>query len=120
MEEKRRFVRVDWPIVVKYKTIEEPYTEDQIVGKDICEGGISFTVYERLTKGVKLELEIYAPFDSLPIFAKGDIVWIKRISEEHAKTFEVGISFFYIDPHDHKRLKMYIEKELSNKKLSGD
>lgn len=44
MQEKRKFVRISWPVVVKYKTLEEPFTEDQIVGSDISEGGVAFTV----------------------------------------------------------------------------
>ena len=58
MEEKRRFVRIGWSIVVQYKTLEEPFTKDQIVSKDVSEGGVSFTVYERLTKGTKLDIQI--------------------------------------------------------------
>ena len=40
MEEKRNFVRIKWPVIVQYKTTEEPYTEDQGFSKDISEGGI--------------------------------------------------------------------------------
>lgn len=112
MEEKRKFVRITWPIIVLYKTLEEPHTGDQIVGKDISEGGVCFTVYERLTKGTILEVQIYFPSDTMPIFGKGEVVWIKRIGAEHAKTFEVGVAFTYIEPRDQKRLKMYIENEM--------
>ena len=116
MKEKRKFVRIEWPVVVQYKTLEEPCTQDQIVGKDISEGGICFIVYERLTKGTKLDLEIQVPFDSMPIFAKGTVAWIKKVGEEHTRTFEAGVSFIEMDPRDQKRLKMYIENEIRSKK----
>lgn len=116
MEEKRRFVRIEWPIIVQYKALEEPSTQDQIVGRDISEGGVSFTVYERLPKGTMLDMQIQVPFDSMPLFAKGSIVWVKKVGEEHAKTFEVGVGFTEIDPRDQKRLKMYISKEMKEKK----
>lgn len=112
MEEKRRFVRIEWPVVVQYKTLEEPFTEDQIVGRNISEGGVSFIVYERLQKDTKLDIEIQVPFDSLPVFAKGRIAWVKKIGEKHAKTFEVGIEFTEIDLYDKERLKMYIDNEI--------
>lgn len=114
MEENRRFVRIEWPVVVKYKTIEEPYAQDQIVGKDISEGGARFIVYERLIKGTKLDMQLEVPFDSMPISAKGEVAWIKKIGEESAKTFEVGVLFKEMDPQDQKRLRVYIQNEIKN------
>jgi c-di-GMP-binding flagellar brake protein YcgR len=112
MQEKRRFVRIEWPVVVQYKALEEPSTQDQIVGRDISEGGVSFTVYERLTKGTKLDMQVQFPFDSMPIFAKGEIAWIRKAGEEHSKAFEIGVSFIEVDSKDKKRFKMYIENEI--------
>lgn len=120
MEEKRRFVRIQWPIVVQYKTLDEPYTSDQIVGKDISESGVCFTVYERLLKGTRLDIQIQTPFDSLPIFAKGKIAWIRKIGEEHAKTFEVGLEFTEVDPKDKKRLKLYIDNEIKIRRIQPE
>lgn len=116
MQEKRKFVRIDWPVVVQYRTLEEPFTEDQIVGKDVSEGGISFIVYERLTKETMLDMQIQTPFDSLPIFAKGKVVWIRNVGGEHEKSFEIGIEFTEIDSRDQKRLKVYIENEIRQRK----
>ena len=120
MQEKRSFVRIDWPVIIRYKTLEEPYTEDHIRGKDISEGGVSFILYERLAKGTRLDLDIQVPFDSMPIFVKGDIAWIRQIGEEHAKTFEVGVSFSEVDEHDKRRLKMYIENEIKDRRMRAE
>ena len=117
MQEKRKFVRIQWPIVVQYKTLEEPYTKDQIVGNDISEGGVSFISYERLPKGTKLDIQIQVPFDSMPIFAKGEVVWVRNVGEEHEKTFEVGLEFLEVDPRDRKRLKTYIDNEIKEKRI---
>jgi c-di-GMP-binding flagellar brake protein YcgR len=115
MEEHRKFVRINWPIVVQYKTLQEPFTQDQIKGTDISEGGVRFVVYERLPKGSELDMQIQIPFDSMPIFAKGAIVWIKNIGEDHARAFEVGVSFTDVEPRDKKRLKMYIDNEMKER-----
>lgn len=117
MQEKRKFVRIQWPIVVQYKTLEEPYTKDQIVGSDISEGGVSFISYERLQKGTKLEMQIQVPFDSLPLFAKGKVAWVRTIGEEHEKTFEVGLEFLEVDPRDRNRLKTYLDNEIKEKRI---
>lgn len=116
MEENRKFVRIEWPVVIKYKTIEEPRTQDQIVGKDISEGGARFIVYERLTKGTKLDFQLEVPFDPMPISAKGEVSWIKKIGDENSKTFEVGVIFKGVSQNDQKRLKMYIENEIRERR----
>ncbi|MBU1061416.1 MAG: PilZ domain-containing protein [Candidatus Omnitrophica bacterium] len=120
MQEKRNFVRIEWPVIIQYKTLEEPYTEDHIRGKDISEGGVSFILYERLAKGTRLDLEIQVPFDSMPIFVKGDVAWIRQVSEEHAKTFEVGITFIDVDEKDQRRLKVYIENEIKERRSRSE
>ncbi len=116
MEEKRRFVRIEWPVLVHYKTLEDPATEDQIVAKAVSEGGVSFTVYEKLTKGTKLDMQIQVPFDSMPMFVKAKVVWIKKSAEELGKVFEVGVEFLEVDPRDQKRLKLYINNEIQSRK----
>ncbi|MFC1509062.1 PilZ domain-containing protein [Candidatus Omnitrophota bacterium] len=116
MEEKRRFVRIEWPVLVQYKTLEDPATEDQIVAKVISEGGVSFTVYEKLTKGTKLDMQIQVPFDSMPMFIKAKVVWIKKATEELGKAFEIGVEFLEVDPRDKKRLKLYINNEIQARK----
>lgn len=116
MEERRKFVRIDWPVVVKYKTIEEPRTNDQIVGKNISEGGVCFVAYERLGKGTRLDIQIEVPFDSMPIFARAEVMWSKKIGGEHEKMFEVGIMFYAINTEDQKRLRMYIENEIKDRR----
>jgi c-di-GMP-binding flagellar brake protein YcgR len=116
MEENRKFVRIEWPVIIKYKTVEEPSAQDQIVGKDISEGGARFIVYERLMKGTKLDIQLEVPFDSMPMLAKGEVSWIKKIGDEDSKIFEVGVVFKGISQIDQKRLKMYIENEIKERR----
>ncbi|MBU4311745.1 MAG: PilZ domain-containing protein [Candidatus Omnitrophica bacterium] len=119
MQEKRKFVRIEWPVVVHYKTLVEPFTKDQIISKNVSETGVLFTVYERLAKGTRLDMQIQTPFDSLPIFAKGEVVWIKEF-EEHRKIFEAGVNFIELNPEDRKRLKLYIDNEIRQRKSASD
>jgi c-di-GMP-binding flagellar brake protein YcgR len=118
MEESRKFIRIEWPVIIKYKTVEEPSAQDQIVGKDISEGGARFIVYERLMKGTKLNIQLEAPFDSMPMSVTGEVAWIKKIGDENSKMFEVGVVFKGINPADQKRFKMYIENEIKERRKS--
>jgi len=102
--------------VVKYKTLEEPFSEDQIVGRDISEGGVAFTVYERFAKGTILDLQITVPFDAMPIFAKAKVSWIKKLEAQHPGAYEVGAEFMEVDARDQKRFKLYIKEEIGKDK----
>lgn len=120
MKEKRKFVRIDWPVVVEYKTLEEPCTKDQVFGKNISMGGVSFIAYERLPKGAKLDMQLVLPFDSMPISAKAKVVWVEKIGEEAVKSFKVGVEFVKIDGRDEQRLDMYIGKEIKDRNIETD
>ncbi len=120
MQEKRKFVRIEWPVVVNYKTLEEPFTNDQIVGNNVSESGLSFVVYERLSKGTRLNIQLQTPFDSLPIFVKGEVVWIRDLADMRTKTFEIGVNFIEVNPGDQKRLKIYIDNEIKQHKSASD
>ena len=116
MDENRKFVRIEWPVIIKYKTVEEPRAQDQIVSKDISEGGARFIVYERFMKGTKLDIQLEVPFDSMPISATAEVMWIKKVGEENSKMFEVGVIFKTVNQNDQKRLKMYIENEIKERR----
>ncbi|MBU1912306.1 MAG: PilZ domain-containing protein [Candidatus Omnitrophica bacterium] len=116
MEENRKFVRIEWPVIIKYKTIEEPHIQDHTVSKDVSEGGARFVVYERLMKGTKLDIQLEVPFDSMPIFAKGEVAWIKKAGGEDSKAFEIGVIFTNVDSKEQKRLKQYIENEIKERR----
>jgi c-di-GMP-binding flagellar brake protein YcgR len=116
MEENRKYIRIDWPVIIKYKTVEEPKAQDQVVSKDVSEGGARFIVYERLARGTKLDIQLEAPFDSLPISITAEVAWIKRIGPEESKAFEIGVSFKSVNTNDQKRFKSYLENEIKDRK----
>ena len=118
MEERRKFVRIERPVIVKYTTLDEVCSEDQIVSSDISEAGVRFTVYERLAKGTMLNIELHLPFDSMPVLAEGSVVWINKVKEEPIKVFEVGVVFLEIGEWDLKRFKGYINNEIKKRDLT--
>ena len=105
MEEKRKYIRIEAPIVVTYKLKDKSRPGKKTITKDFSEGGIRFPVYEKLKIGAPLELYIDTPFDTIPIFAIGQIVWTKALStQEGREIYDVGVKFTQMRTFDKKRM----------------
>ena len=105
MEEKRKYIRIEAPIVVTYKIGGEHPITKKTITKDFSEGGIRFPVYEELKTGTPLELYIETPFDTIPIFATGQIVWTKALStKEGREIYDVGVKFTKMQTFEKKRM----------------
>jgi c-di-GMP-binding flagellar brake protein YcgR len=106
MKEKRKYVRIAVPLVVTYKVIGAPPINKKTVSKDFSEGGLRFTVYEKLDPGTTLELHIETPFDTIPISTNGQIVWIKSLGfrDKDRESYDVGVKFTEMQSFDRKRM----------------
>jgi len=114
MEEKRKFIRIAAPLVVVYKSVGKTFASKKTIAKDFSEDGIRFPVYEKLKVGAPLELHIELPFDTIPIFAKGRVVWSKALSsEEGSEIYDAGVQFTQMQAFDRKRLTQAARRFLS-------
>ncbi len=105
MQEKRKYIRIGAPVIVTYSMPKKQSGDRKAILKDFSEGGIRFPVYEKLKVGLQLKLNIEAPFDTIPIAAEGQIVWVKALSaQEGREIYDVGVQFIKIKPFDQKRL----------------
>ena len=112
MQEKRKYIRIEAPIVVTYKLDRESATKKTIT-KDFSEGGIRFPVYEKLDAGATLEMYIETPFDTIPIFAIGRVVWTKALSvKEGREIYDVGVQFTEMKSFDRKRISQTAKRFL--------
>jgi len=75
---------------------------------------LGFVTEKDIAETLAIQLEV--PFDSMPIFATGEVMWIKKVGEENSKMFEVGVVFKGVSQIDQKRLKMYIENEIKERR----
>ena len=117
MEEKRKYIRIQAPIIVTYKIQDQSSESKKAVCKDFSEGGVRFPVYEQININTPLEIYIETPFDTLPIFVKGRVVWIKPLSsKEGHELYEMGVEFTEINPFDKKRLVQTARAFLGMKK----
>ena len=114
MEEKRKYIRIEAPIVVTYKFSGKGTTTKKTITKDFSEGGIRFPVYEKLSIGTPLELYIETPFDTMPIYASGQIIWAKALSaKEGREIYDVGVKFTKMKTFDKKRMAQTTKNFLS-------
>jgi c-di-GMP-binding flagellar brake protein YcgR len=114
MEEKRKYIRIEAPIVVTYKLSGKKPVTKKTITKNFSEGGIRFPVYEKLNVGAPLELYIETPFDTIPISAAGQIVWTKALStEEGREIYDVGVKFTKMQTFEKKRMAQTTKHFLS-------
>ena len=105
MEEKRKYMRIEAPIVITYK-IGKIAKGKKSITRDFSEGGIRFPIYEKLKVGTPVQLYIETPFDTIPIAATGQVVWTKALSaQEGREIYDVGVMFTGMQAFDKKRME---------------
>lgn len=122
MQEKRKYVRANGLLNVKYK-IPTLQVEGKSLAVNISGGGIRIHVKTKLESTALpesktiIELEVTLPNDTLPIFAKGEIVW-SSITNTGRKEgfFDTGIKFIEIKDYDRDRIIKYVYSQLHREK----
>ena len=113
MEEKRKFVRLEAPIQVKYRISAKSNTQNKSLGKDISVSGVRMLVGEKMIPGTQLDLEINIPEYDKIIFATGEIVWQEETLIKQEVTHETGLKFVKIASEDQDKIGKYIYKQLN-------
>ncbi|MFH1478925.1 MAG: PilZ domain-containing protein [Candidatus Omnitrophota bacterium] len=93
MEEKRKFVRIELPVILQYNILNGLSGRGQALCSNISEGGASFTASSRLRKGETLKIELYSPFGNGLIFKDVNVVWVREEDSREYMKFRVGIAF---------------------------
>lgn len=124
MEEKRKYIRLNVPLNVKYRTLTPEPSEGKSKSKNISPEGMRIGLKCRLELGVELALIIEIPNESQPISAKGKVVWQKEITDAkpQEERFDTGLQLTYMDDFDKSRFFTYLYdlmyKMLENTQLS--
>lgn len=111
MEERRKFIRVIESLRITYKVMVPPNGTGECLTKSFGEGGISFTVQQKLNPGDVLELDIALPTLSGSIKATGQVVWVKEI-KQFTLRFMMGVKFIDITPFERDEVLNYIREKL--------
>lgn len=122
MDERRKFVRLNaaWP--VKFKITGSSKSGERTRTLNVGLGGVRFYTNAVLEIGTILELELFIPADSLPVFSRGRVVWQGRVvwrrelPEKDKWPLEIGVEFVGMDSYDLERLKDYIDNRIKKEK----
>ena len=102
-KERRKFVRLDASIDIKYKILKRGKWGETVT-KNISGEGLRLAVKEEIPPASILLLEIKLPVYPPSITAKGIVIWSKKD--------EVGIKFIKINPVDQTRIFKYIYEHI--------
>lgn len=110
--ERRRAVRLEIPLPVKYTAIPPHNHNSQSVTRNISKGGIQMLIYEKLNVGDIINLELKLDNKSEPITGQGQIVWLQDAPSESAKegkrVFISGIKFIDLNSKNEQKVSDFI------------
>ena len=107
MQERRRHIRVETPVLVEFPNPETMKTERSFT-QDVSETGLCFPTPVKLQVGQELPLTLELPFHNSTMHATGEILWIRETSRLGAPQYEVGVRFRWIEDPDRQRLTRHL------------
>ena len=103
-DDKRRCKRIRNYAAAQYLSAGGKWQEAGVY--DTSASGIRLITKSEFSCEDIIELKIYIPQESRPIFVKGKVVWVKEVVVQGKTTFHIGINFTEIDPSDSLRLSL--------------
>jgi c-di-GMP-binding flagellar brake protein YcgR len=107
MQERRRHIRVDTPVLVEFPNPETMKTERSFT-QDVSETGMRFPTAVKLQVGQQLALTLELPFHDATMHATADVVWIREVARLGAPHYDVGVRFRWIEDPDRHRLLRHL------------
>ncbi len=107
MQEKRRFIRIETPILVEFPSPGTMKTERSFT-QDVSESGIKFPTPVCLQVGQQLPLTLELPFSNASMQATGEVMWVREVSRLGSPQYEVGMRFQWIEDPDRQRLNRHL------------
>ncbi|MBU0759920.1 MAG: PilZ domain-containing protein [Candidatus Omnitrophica bacterium] len=101
--EKRRYMRIKGYATAQYLSNGKNWKGLGVY--DISASGMRLIMREEMNVGQNIELKIIIPYDTRPIFARGEIIWKREFLLE-TKVFHIGVRFIKIDSSDVLRLSL--------------
>ena len=107
IEERRKFIRLEVPVELKY-IIKDGNLRKDVTTKDLSCDGLRFISDEGLEEGSILELNLSIPSANNPVHINGKVVWVRKLSLEDGSPFEVGIEFLQIEEDNKNTFLKYL------------
>ena len=103
MQERRRHVRIDTPVMVEFPNPQTMKTERSYT-QDVSDTGMRFPTEVRLAVGQQIPLTLQLPFNDSSMHATGDVMWVRVIARLGGPQYEIGVRFRWIEDPDRQRL----------------
>ena len=128
MTERRRFVRLNEPLIIRYYVIgggtQAPYQMKEAEVIDGSRGGVRLRTREALDKDAILEMEIMLPlrlgagtYKRAVVLAR--VMWEESVSA--GETWEYGMEFIHVDRDMHREIERFIASRLSSEaEMAGE
>lgn len=115
--ERRRHVRVDVDIPVRYILTKDSSPLTAVQTKNISMGGLCITIAEKLKRGDVISVEIDICAVSERITAKGEIMWVKEETENNdpqgIRRFDIGLEFKELSNRHRKQLFNFLKEQIT-------
>ena len=108
-EERRRFIRLEVPIEMKYVVEDDPsQMRRHVATKDLSCDGLRFISEQKIVEGAVLDLNLTIPGANNPVHIKGKAVWARKTASEDAAPLEVGVEFMQIEEDNKNTFLKYL------------
>lgn len=107
MQERRRYIRLETPVLVEFPSPDTMKTERSFTC-DVSETGMRFPTPVKLQLGQEIPLTLELPFRNATIHATGEIVWVREIARLGETQYEVGVRFRWIEDTDRQQLTRHL------------
>jgi len=111
MEERRRFVRLDTQLKVKYTVLPQTAAKPTVT-KDVGGGGVCFFADEMLQPGTTLQVEMTLPGRDTPAPFTAEVIWCEQYEvigkTKRERAIEVGVRFAEVAPVDQQAIMSHV------------
>ena len=107
MQERRRFVRVQTPVLVEFPNPETMKTERSFT-QDVSESGMRFPTAVKLSVGQEIPITLELPFHDSTMHATGEILWVRETARHGEPQYEIGVRFRWIEDPDRQKLHRHL------------
>ena len=107
MQERRRFIRIETPVMIEFPAPGTLKTERSFT-QDVSESGMRFPTTVKLQMGQELALTLELPFHDATMHATGEVIWIREVARLGAPQYDVGVRFRWIEDPDRQRLTRHL------------
>ncbi len=105
--ERRRYPRINTSLRISYQLATDTLHSD-CRGKDISEGGVRFTLHQKLEIGMTLKMCLCLQECSEPVWVVGKVVWTRETPGSEYP-YEAGIEFTLIEVATRSKIKENIQ-----------